>query len=97
MFDTKYMFSNLKQNVSGFHKYDNFTLITRRLQRLVCFALNNYVHVLMIWVLNKNLVLVLRGTGQAQLPPAVRQMSARFSRKNKTGPERAVEIKLNQA
>ena len=47
----------------------------------------------MIWVLYKNLVLVLRGTVQAQLPPAVRQMSARFSLKNKTRPERAVEIK----
>ena len=47
----------------------------------------------MIWVLNKNLVLVLRGTGQVRLPPAVRQMSARFSRKNKTRPKRTVEIK----
>ena len=28
---TKYIFSNLKQNVSGFHKYNNFTLITQRL------------------------------------------------------------------
>ena len=46
-----------------FHKYDNFTLITRRFrQRLVCFTLTNYVYVLMDWVSN-NLVLVLGGTG----------------------------------
>ena len=65
-------------------------------QRLVCFILNNYVHVLMNWVSN-NLVLVLGGTGQTRLPPTVRQMSARFSRKNNTGPERAVEIKPRSA